>query len=376
MSTDLNSGTVTAGDDILASQYNNVRADLVRRAGDYEVSAGSSNAYTLAIDASIVTSYIDGSRFVMKANHTNDGPATLDINTIGAKSIVLANGNALVGGEIRANTIIELFYNSTDDAFVIGTPVESVLRPYKFYNWDNYPGITSEGVVVAGSVDGDPSNFCVGIKWIRSSGSQVTRVIAFNVGESGYRGYQEFLESTGDVNPSTSDTLSGAMYLDGSEYTSSQTVTEIYKDSSALSFSGTGRAGQLGYDTTNSYFLVLYSTTKIAKFTLSGSTLTNLNSDITLDTAVDNSKGFVWDDENAEIIAYDTVNNVIRRFDSSGTTIDTTPVPSNLSESKIKGVCIIDNRVHIIVFELNIKAGTSGNVAMYIDMIPTEMVRS
>ena len=67
-----NSATVTAGNDILATQYNNLRKDAVESQLDYYAGAGSANAFTFTADSQY-TAYVTGSKFRVKANHTITG---------------------------------------------------------------------------------------------------------------------------------------------------------------------------------------------------------------------------------------------------------------------------------------------------------------
>lgn len=59
--------------------------------------AGSSNAYTLASPNQTISAYYDGLTLLFEANHTNTGAATLNVNSLGAKSIVRPDGNLYAG---------------------------------------------------------------------------------------------------------------------------------------------------------------------------------------------------------------------------------------------------------------------------------------
>lgn len=109
----LYSGTVTAGTDATATQYNNLRKDVASFGGDYAATTGSANAYVLAVDAQVVA-YLEGQRFRFKANFTNTGAATINVNAIGAKSIVKTNGNALQSGDIGSGLVCEVVYDGTN----------------------------------------------------------------------------------------------------------------------------------------------------------------------------------------------------------------------------------------------------------------------
>lgn len=79
----------------------------------YGTTTGSSNTYALVLSPAI-TAYAAGQRFYFKANHTNTGAATLNVNGVGAKSIVVNASTALVGGEIIINAVYEAVYDGTN----------------------------------------------------------------------------------------------------------------------------------------------------------------------------------------------------------------------------------------------------------------------
>ena len=82
----------------------------------YANSAGSSNAYTYASDAvaAISTSYARGMSVVFKANHSNSGASTLNVDGVGATAIRKGGAeSALITGDIVANGIYRCTYNGT-----------------------------------------------------------------------------------------------------------------------------------------------------------------------------------------------------------------------------------------------------------------------
>lgn len=109
----MNSATVSAGDTILASQYNNARKDILENAGDYNTAAGSANAYTLSVDAQIAA-YATRQVFKFKANFTNTAAATLNVNSLGAKTIKKNGSNDLAYGDIQNGQIVEVIYDGTN----------------------------------------------------------------------------------------------------------------------------------------------------------------------------------------------------------------------------------------------------------------------
>jgi hypothetical protein len=85
------------------------------------VASGSSNAYAITSNRTI-SSLANNTVMWFRANHTNTGAATLNLNTLGAKDIVRATGAALAAGDITSGQIVGVYYNSTLDDWVLITP--------------------------------------------------------------------------------------------------------------------------------------------------------------------------------------------------------------------------------------------------------------
>ena len=113
MAGNLVSATVNAGDAANASQYNNIRKDILQNAGDCVASTGSSNAYAISIDSQI-SAYSNYQVFKFKANFTNTGTATLNVNTLGAKTIKKNNNQDLSPNDIQNGQIVVVVYDGTN----------------------------------------------------------------------------------------------------------------------------------------------------------------------------------------------------------------------------------------------------------------------
>jgi len=79
---------------------------------------GSSNAYVLAA-ARTVASYAAGDMYVAKFNHSNSGNSTLNIDSVGAKSIVTPSLNELPVNSIRAGGVYAVVYEASADKFIL-----------------------------------------------------------------------------------------------------------------------------------------------------------------------------------------------------------------------------------------------------------------
>ena len=74
--------------------------------------AGSSNAYTLTPNRT-VAAYARGDTYTVEASFTNTGAATINVSSLGAKSIVKPSGSAVASGDIQSGGIYTLVYDGT-----------------------------------------------------------------------------------------------------------------------------------------------------------------------------------------------------------------------------------------------------------------------
>jgi len=76
--------------------------------------AGVADAYTLTLNETGYSSYFQGMYFACEINATNTGASTIDVNGIGAQTIVDRAGTPLAAGEIQAGGIYEFRYDGTN----------------------------------------------------------------------------------------------------------------------------------------------------------------------------------------------------------------------------------------------------------------------
>ena len=74
---------------------------------------GSANAYVLTSGLSLAA-YVSGQSFLIKANFTNSGAATINVDTLGAKSLVKGVSTALASGDITSGAIYHISYDGTN----------------------------------------------------------------------------------------------------------------------------------------------------------------------------------------------------------------------------------------------------------------------
>jgi hypothetical protein len=97
---------------------------LQRGTANFAVDTGTANTYVAALDASITT-YTDGLQVVFRPLASNTGTSTINLNGLGAKSIVLTNSDPIQAGDISAGAIIDVRY-STATGFFHLTPNSAI----------------------------------------------------------------------------------------------------------------------------------------------------------------------------------------------------------------------------------------------------------
>ena len=98
---------VKAIDDDLGSH----KVDYVHHAG-YGNASGT-NAKTITLNP-VPTGYTDGMTIAFKNTTQNSGAVTLNVNGLGAKSVLKSNGSALTSGNLKANSVYTVRYNGVN----------------------------------------------------------------------------------------------------------------------------------------------------------------------------------------------------------------------------------------------------------------------
>lgn len=400
-------GTVTGGTGASLVATPDLTAKAVQNASwHYAADAEASDAYVIALTPAI-TAYAAGQSFVFKANTANTGAATLDVNGLGAKDIKkYCNGalGALETNDIIASMPVSVTYDGT--RFVMhSTPATSLTSAAAYETQQFFDTTAATGAQATTLVAGTTSdastlhyhsshvlpfslmawgisdaNSATGTCAPGSSDAGSSSTITFaNYGAAANTAAVTFLYMPTTLVPYFEDTTnltaptSGGIVEIGTDIWRSEAAT-IYKGSSTVTISGTAPAGDspLGYDSVNSYLLVQDSSTRVRRYSgIAGTTITYVDA-VTLDNAVDTTKGFVYDNTNARYIFVD--GSVIRRFNSSGVTIDT--VSTGTTVAGVVGLCFINNRVYIMqadTWEDNDATTTDTNYT--VNFIPTGMTR-
>lgn len=89
-------------------------------AANFATDTGAANAYVVTNGSAYVTGYYDGLTLNIRALAANTGASTLNLNGLGLKAIVRADGTALQAGDILAGQPFSVIYNNAAGNFTIG----------------------------------------------------------------------------------------------------------------------------------------------------------------------------------------------------------------------------------------------------------------
>ncbi|OPG98995.1 hypothetical protein B2I21_07520 [Chryseobacterium mucoviscidosis] len=86
---------------------------IINNRDGYGTTTNSGNTYAVTLTPA-PTSYVDGLRITIKINAANTGAVTINVNGLGAKSVLKSNGSAMTANGLRANSVYSLVYNGTN----------------------------------------------------------------------------------------------------------------------------------------------------------------------------------------------------------------------------------------------------------------------
>lgn len=99
---------------------------------------GSANAYVLTTGLSLAA-YVSGQAFKIKTNFANTGAATINVDGLGAKSIVKNGSTALASGDLASGQVYEIAYDGTNFQLVgkFGQTEDATLTAFAALSWSS-----------------------------------------------------------------------------------------------------------------------------------------------------------------------------------------------------------------------------------------------
>lgn len=134
---------------------------------NYGTSAGSANAYTVTMaPVTALAAYTDHMRISVRFHAANTATSTINVSSLGAKSIKRADGSALQAGDIGLNQVLELVFDATADEFRINTNLASISTQAGVYQagamaW----AINAEDSAVSATYGGNGSTTFSSLHW-------------------------------------------------------------------------------------------------------------------------------------------------------------------------------------------------------------------
>lgn len=100
----------------------------------YAASSAGNDTYAITV-VPVPASYANGQRYRFKADVANTGAATLNVNSLGAISIKKLHDQDLATGDIEANQIVEVVYNSTIPSFQMQSQLATSSAPFPLVSY-------------------------------------------------------------------------------------------------------------------------------------------------------------------------------------------------------------------------------------------------
>jgi hypothetical protein len=233
---------------------------LQRGTVNFAVDTGTANTYVVALDSSI-TSYTDGLQVVFRPLNDNTGSATINLNSLGAKSIRLTDSEPIQAGDISAGGIIEVRY-STATGFFHLTPNSAI------YAHDAVVSATAAASsAVASALSASDSlsyrNTAEGYKntAVSSAAAAGSSAVASAGSASdalGYRNSAESYKNTAGDSATAASSSAVASALSASDSLSYRNAAEGYKNTagdSATAASSSATSAAAAYDSFDDRYL-------------------------------------------------------------------------------------------------------------------------
>ena len=119
---------------------------------DYAASSAGSDAYAITLTPA-VTAYTTGDIYYFKADVANTGACTLNVNSLGAKTIKRPDGTDTLTGDILANQFIQTQYDGTN-MVLLNPPASTILEDAD----GKYPALDGSNIISIVSLFGDGSD--------------------------------------------------------------------------------------------------------------------------------------------------------------------------------------------------------------------------
>lgn len=173
-----NTASIDPGHKHTTGSINGITGTLMFKG--YAADAGSTDAYAISAPVT-ATSYAAGDTYIFKANTINTGACTLNVDSLGAKTIKKNYNSDLADGDIKANQLVEVVYDGTN--FQMVSPIANSTASFT-------SGVLTHDIssnttdTVAHGLGVTPRLVKVTMLYDRSGASICTTVLSYSAGAS------------------------------------------------------------------------------------------------------------------------------------------------------------------------------------------------
>lgn len=208
---------------------------------DYAADSVGSDAYAITLTPA-PTAYVTGQRFTFKASTANTGACSLNVNSLGAKTIKKNVSSDMSTGDILANQIVEVVYDGTNMQFV---SAKSQGTTYSNGTTTKDASDASATQTIAHGLGIVPKNVRITalINTINTNGNG----LQFGQAITTYNGTtQSSISTTGTSNTTSTITTSFRLTSAGGDNSTSYTTGVLSFDSTNISIAWTKTGGPTG----------------------------------------------------------------------------------------------------------------------------------
>ena len=129
------------------------------------VDSGTANAIEITL-TDPRTSYQDGDQISWKATNTNTGASTIDIDSVGAVTIVNSDGSALAAGDVAAGLYYTAIFDSTNNRWqMLGASAAALAAADDRVTWASEWATQPEDTLVSVAAGGDGASDYSALHW-------------------------------------------------------------------------------------------------------------------------------------------------------------------------------------------------------------------
>ncbi len=334
----------------------------------YGVPNGGTDTYAITV-APVPAAYVAGMVFRFKADVANTGAASLNVNGLGAITIVKSFNVTLSDGDIKAGQLVEVEYDGTNFQMLSPVTAPSTLTPTNYIP-PQIIGLTANPIVMSCDKTG-----------LSTSHGLVFGPVGAMIGAALLNYGNIVRNATGgstSANPSSNAVVGGFVYynkFNGSVWSIARVDENTLANDTGMTASGFSAPGQAVSMFSDGTFLYIYdSGNTVRKLSISGTTLTSVST-ITFTGII--LLAPTWSD-GTSVYQYSTVSSILKWPIAGGSSTNFTtynfgsPGGSNITAGAPAGIVGVLGNTSMAILTTITSATAGGEVAasVWLTVIP------